>query len=121
MAKKKLEGKLKDQFEKMVMDGVTPEDISKHFGIAISSVHNYKRTLKSQGIKFPDVRGKRPSNIPPVPVETIMPPSVAETSTPAPQEMQGSYVKVTINNVVFYISAFAKSVSVEQNNLQVRF
>ena len=121
MAKKKLEGKQQVQFEKMVMEGKTPEDISKHFGIAVSSVHNYKRALRNTGTTVPDVRGKRPSNIPPVPVETIMPESEAVSTSTVSQDLHGNYVKITIDNVVFYISALAKSVSIEQNTLQVRF
>jgi len=49
------------EFTTLVLDGVTPEDISKRFNVAISTVHNYKRQLQEQGLEIPSVRGKRPS------------------------------------------------------------
>jgi DNA-binding CsgD family transcriptional regulator len=118
MARKKLDSKHQQELEKLVMEGKTPEDISKHFSIAVSSVHNYKRMLKQRGLVIPDVRGKRPSNIPPSPAESIIE-KITEPSHNG--QLHDDYMKIEINNVVFYISSKAKSVSVDKNNLQVRF
>lgn len=117
MARKKLEAKQLKELEKMVMDSMTPEDISRHFGIAVSSVHNYKKILREKGVIIPDVRGKRPSNIPPVVVKAITEIPVTSTS----DTHLGEYMKITINNVVFYISAKAKTVSMDHNDLRVTF
>lgn len=118
MAKKKLETKQQKELERLVMEGKTPEDISKYFGIAVSSVHNYKRMLREKGVKVPDVRGKRPSNITPVPVETL-----SGTVKPSHNGLQipESYMRIEINSVVFYISPKAKSVSLDKNSLTVDF
>jgi hypothetical protein len=63
MAYKRLdEGQLKE-LEILALNGIAPGDISDYFGIAVSSVHNYKRILAHKGLQIPDVRGKRPSGI----------------------------------------------------------
>jgi hypothetical protein len=65
MASKRLSKEQMDQMRTMVLEGVSPEDMSKHFSIAISSVHNYKTRFKKEGLNFPVVRGKRPvGNVP---------------------------------------------------------
>lgn len=117
MAKKKLETKQQYELEKLVMEGKTPEDISRIFGIAVSSVHNYKRMLKEKGVKVPDVRGKRPSNITPTPVEILsLPIKVSDNQQPL-----STHLRVEINTVIFYISSNAKSVSIDKNSLCVEF
>ena len=63
MRQKRLTIPEKEQLQKMVIQGVAPEDISKFFGIAISSVHNYKKSMKEQGYDIPLLRGKRPVGI----------------------------------------------------------
>lgn len=61
MANKRLTQDEINQMKQMVLEGVSPEDMSKHFNIAISSVHNYKKRFKDQGLSFPTIRGQRPS------------------------------------------------------------
>jgi hypothetical protein len=61
MASKRLTSEQIDQMRDMVRQGISPEDISKHFNIAISSVHVYKKRFKDEGLDFPVVRGQRPS------------------------------------------------------------
>lgn len=61
MANKRLTKEEINTMRQMVLDGVSPEDMSKHFSIAISSVHNYKKRFKEEGLDFPTIRGQRPS------------------------------------------------------------
>jgi len=61
MANKRLTTKQIAEMQAMVQHGVSPEDMAKYFNIAISSVHNYKKRFREQGVDFPLVRGKRPS------------------------------------------------------------
>jgi transposase len=61
MANKRLTNEEISTMRQMVLDGVSPEDMSKHFSIAISSVHNYKKRFKQEGMEFPMIRGQRPS------------------------------------------------------------
>jgi hypothetical protein len=44
----------------MAMNGVMPEDIANYFGIARITVHGYKKLWKDEGLKLPNLRGKRP-------------------------------------------------------------
>lgn len=121
MARKKLAEQQLEQLKKLVLEGKTPEDISKYFNIAVSSVHNYKKMLKDQGLEIPDIRGKRPVGIEKT---TITPLYNSEALSEVNLEKineSGSFIKVSINNVTFYISDKAQTVSLEKNHLQVRF
>jgi hypothetical protein len=113
MAKKKISDEQIAEMKKMVAAGTTPEDISKHFNIGISSVHNYKRMLKKEGLEVPDVRGKRPSNIKKSYVQTF--------TQPSDHVSQEGSIKVTINNTLFVISSRAKSVVIGHDSLDVSF
>lgn len=114
MARKKLADDQLKKLEAFVLEGKTPEDISKFFNIAVSSVHNYKKMLKERGLKIPDIRGKRPKGISGGSVETITSPRHSENPP-------SGLMKVNINNVVFYISPNAKSVFISDNEVTVTF
>jgi hypothetical protein len=47
------------QMKDMIIGGVTPKDISAHWGIATSTVNYYKQQLKKEGVDLPSVRGRR--------------------------------------------------------------
>lgn len=115
MAKMKISNEQFEQLKVLVSKGVTPEEISKRFGIAVSSVHNYKRQLKDSGLKIPDVRGKRPSD---AGHNGVVQPI---TSPVQSSVVSAENIKITINSTVFYISSKAKSVSVGINELTVTF
>lgn len=57
---KRLSSKDLADMKTMMINGVTPEDISHHFGVAISTVHAHKKKFKNDGVNIPDVRGQRP-------------------------------------------------------------
>lgn len=63
MNQKRLTRDEKERLQTMVLQGVAPEDISKYFGIAISSVHNFKKKMKNEGVVLPNLRGKRPVGV----------------------------------------------------------
>ncbi|WP_187261740.1 hypothetical protein [Pontibacter beigongshangensis] len=44
------------KLKELVMRGVLPKDIANFFKIAISSVHNHKRSLREQGLNIPIAR-----------------------------------------------------------------
>lgn len=119
MANKRLSITEVEQMKKMVMTGAAPEDIANHFGIAISSVHNYKNRFKSEGMNFPSVRGKRPTGNTPV----------TQTYTPQPESYpaigqitgQSSGFKFIVNGVAVQISSEAKSVNIGKDSLEIKF
>jgi len=120
MARKKLEAKQQKELEKMVMDGMTPEDISKYFNIAVSSVHNYKRMLRDKGLKVPDIRGKRPVGISSqASVETITSPRRSSAHSTSANDLTG-FMKLYINDVEVYISPKAKSVTILDTEVHVK-
>jgi len=65
MAKKKLNNEEIEKVANFLQNGKTPQDIAEHFGIAVSSVHNYKTRMKKKGIELPNVRGQRPKGMNP--------------------------------------------------------
>jgi hypothetical protein len=119
MAKKKLEGENLKKFEELVREGKTPEDISQIFGVAVSSVHNYKRMLKEKGIEVPDVRGKRPTGFKNKPIIPLF--DIESFSSKEEQESSEDYVEIEVNGVTMRISKMAKQVSIEGNRVIVKF
>ena len=114
MAKAKLTKEQVHELEKMVKKGVTPEEISNHFNVSVSSIHNYKRMLKQKGVNIPDIRGKRPhKNWKSEPVIPLTAPDPGETTT--------GMIKVLVNDVTFYIPPGAKSVQVGKDILTILF
>lgn len=61
MARRKLNDDQMNELKKMFIAGVAPQAIADHYGIAISSVHNFKKQFKDIGVTIPDVRGQRPN------------------------------------------------------------
>lgn len=103
----------------MVTQGKTPEEISKRFNIAVSSVHNYKRELRKKGVDVPDIKGKRPGDIyQRKPVKAL---ALAEPVTKKDTTLRSSYITVTINDVVFKVDSRAKAVTIGQDELHVAF
>ncbi len=121
MARKKLEARQQKELEKMVMNGVTPEDISKYFNIAVSSVHNYKRMRKEKGLKVPDIRGKRPVGIKTEEgAMTITSPKSKGPSLELSSADVTGFMKLYINDVIVYVSPKAKSVTILDTEVIVR-
>lgn len=120
MSQKRLNPTEKAELNQMVINGVVPEDISKHFGIAISSVHNFKKQLRNKGVDFPTVKGKRPSG------------EVVSTSGTVNED--NNNVKVSsyktkdaantsliINGVSYEVSSQAKKVIINKGEIRVDF
>lgn len=122
MAHRKLVAAQLEQLKQLVLEGKTPEDISKHFNIAVSSVHNYKRMLKEKGLTIPDVRGKRPTGQAPQVVQTITNPVLnGVPAEPAPThiDMYTGYMKLVIDTVTIYVGPGASVKSLQGNVLVI--
>jgi hypothetical protein len=111
MANKRLDGETLRKFEQLVIEEKTPEDIASLMGISVSSVHNYKRAMRSKGIEVPDVRGKRPQGYGKTAVLPFFRPEIlGEYSTP-------NFVELKVNDVIIRVSSKAKNVTVEGNTV----
>lgn len=116
MANKRLSLEDTEQMKNMVIKGVSPEDIAKHFKVAISSVHNYKKRFKQQGVEFPDVRGKRPSGS--VDVQSAKDTKkVASTHQLTSQDS----MNFIVNGVSVHVSANAKNVNISKDTIEITF
>lgn len=106
-----------DEMKAMVQQGVAPEDLAQRFGIAISSVHNYKKQFKAQGMSFPNVKGKRP-------VGTAKPSGVVagRGSVPksTPEPIHTGY-KFVVNGVSVQVDGQAKNVVIGNGTIQIDF
>lgn len=120
MASKRLSLQDIELMKTMVVKGVAPEDIAKHFNIAISSVHNYKKRFKLQGVKFPDVRGKRPTGS----VDIQSDKDVKTTSTSrhtGDVTAQSGAMDFIVNGVKVHVSAQAKNVNISKDSIEITF
>lgn len=112
MASKRLSLDQINEMKTMVTKGVAPEDIAKHFDIAISSVHNYKNRFKSEGLDFPSVRGKRPTGS----VEV----NNTASNTVQPIKSSEDY-KFVVNGISVQISSEAKDVQIDKHSIKINF
>jgi hypothetical protein len=119
MQQKRLNSSEKAELNQMILNGIVPGDISKHFGIAISSVHNFKKQLRSKGIDFPDVKGKRPSG------EVMTSGSVNEQNdnvkVASYMTKGGPNTNLIINGVSYQVSSEAKKVIINKGEIRVDF
>ena len=123
MANKRLSLEDIQKMKDMVKRGVAPEDIAKHFNIAISSVHNYKNRFKAEGLSFPTVRGKRPTGSVQVQSKTTAIKPVKEVSAQAKQKvsMEQNPMHIVVNGVSVQVSAEAKNVNITKDGIEVKF
>lgn len=125
MAKKRLSLQDVDHMKAMVLKGVAPEDIGKHFSIAVSSVHNYKNRFKQEGLSFPDVRGKRPTGSVNLPNNSEVKNSSSVKNTHGTREETASAGKSSmnfvVNGVAVHVSSEAKNVNISKNSIEVNF
>lgn len=119
MAKKRLSLENIQQMKTMVQNSIAPEDIAKHFGIAISSVHNYKNRFKQEGLKFPDVRGKRPTGS--VEVQNISSGAITESKKEIQQAAAQSGMNFVVNGVSVQVSSKAKNVNISKDHIEINF
>lgn len=120
MANKRLSLEQVEQMKQMVQRGSAPEDIAKHFNIAISSVHNYKARFKAEGVNFPSVRGKRPTGS--VDVKSTVSKPVGQIKSVEPSnEVNGDTYKFIVNGTSVQISGHAKNISIGKDSMEIKF
>lgn len=117
MAHKRLSLQQVEQMKQMVQQGTAPEDIAKHFGVAISSVHNYKARFKAEGVNFPSVRGKRPTGS----VEKKPVIGQIGNNVSSPQQIDGKGYKFIVNGTSVQISGHAKNVNIGKDSMEINF
>lgn len=112
------------EMKTMVSKGVYPEDIAKHFNIAISSVHNYKNRFKKQGLKFPSVKGKRPAGAL-KPVDSLGQNNKVDSNLiERPINSDGydrNHYKFIVNGISIEVGSGAKSVNIGKDSMEIRF
>jgi hypothetical protein len=122
MANKRLSLNDIQQMKTMVQKGVAPEDIGKHFNIAISSVHNYKNRFKAEGMSFPTVRGQRPTGSVDIQSKDVSKTSDTRVASDIKQtpRMESS-MNFVVNGITVHVSADAKEVNISKNNIEINF
>lgn len=103
-----------EQMKQMISKGVTPEDISHHFGVAISNVHYYKAKFKKEGLEVPNVKGRRPTGSV---QKSALPGNISATASLTPS----GDMRVVVNGVPVTIHGSAKNVTISNGSLQVDF
>lgn len=119
MAHKRLSLDQVEQMKQMVLQGTAPEDIAKHFGVAISSVHNYKARFKAEGVNFPSVRGKRPTGS--VELRPAVRKPIGQIKSSTPQEIDGEGYKFIVNGTSVQVSGHAKNINIGKDSMEINF
>jgi len=111
MKGKKLSDDQVNDLKEMLLEGQTPQDAANHFNVAVSSIHNYKKILREQGIELPNVRGQRPRGN-----------DSSITTTVLNQDQSlNDFLVIKVQGVQVHVQNTAKSISVESNTITVRF
>jgi len=116
MAKKKMSEDQLIKMEILLKEGKTPEDLSNYFGIAISSIHNYKKLLRDKGIELPNIRGKRPMGI--IELNGGIP---LLSNISKDLIMLQAYIHIIVNKTDLYVKQSAKAIKVDDNQITIDF
>lgn len=105
-----------EEMKQMISKGVSPEDISNHFNVAISNVHYYKAKFKKEGLDVPNLKGRRPTG-------SVQQPAIPGNSPAATADtsITGQDMKLVVNGVAVTIHGQAKNVTIGNGSLQVDF
>lgn len=105
-----------EEMKQMISKGVSPEDISNHFAVAISNVHYYKAKFKKEGLDVPNLKGRRPTG--------SVQQSAIPVNTPVATgnvSLSGQDMTVVVNGMSVTIHGTAKNVTISNGSLQVDF
>ena len=116
MAKKKMSNEQLAKMEALLKEGKTPEDLSNYFGVAISSIHNYKKMLRDKGIQLPNIRGQRPKGIEDVSNGIPLLSSISKDVI-----MLQAYIHLIVNKTDLYVKQSAKAIKVDENQITIEF
>lgn len=119
MAHKRLSLEQIDQMKQLVLQGTAPEDIAKHFGVAISSVHNYKARFKAEGVSFPSVRGKRPTGS--VTPKTAGNKSMKQVQSINQQQIDHEGYKFVVNGTSVQVTGHARNINIGKKSMEINF
>jgi transposase len=101
MSYMKLEDAKVQELKEMVLQGAMPKEVSDRFGVAISTVHTYKRKLREAGLEVPNVRGQRPG--------------ISLANEPE------SAVSLRVNGVRILVDKSARTVHVRDTHVEIWF
>lgn len=121
MANPKLNAKQLESLKDMVKQGVAPEDLAKHFKVAISSIHNYKAQFKKDGVIFPDVRGKRPKGSVTPGAGAVKGSGTGDKSTALTPQSSAETMTFVVNGSIIHVEGHAKDVVIAQDQIKVTF
>lgn len=107
-----------EEMKQMISKGVSPEDISNHFNVAISNVHYYKAKFKKEGLDVPNLKGRRPTGSVQQPA---LPGTVSPVQAAGNTQVSGQDMKLVVNGVSVTIHGAAKNVTIGNGSLQVDF
>ena len=111
MKGKKLSFEQVNDLQEMLLEGQTPQDAANFFMIAVSTVHNYKKELRERGIELPNVRGQRPKGN-----DSSLTPTLFNQD----QSLK-DFLLIKVQGVQVHVQNTAKSISVDENTITIRF
>lgn len=118
MPTKKISPEEIKKMKRMVVQGVYPADIAERFNMAVSSIHNYKKKFREEGLEFPSLRGKRQEFY--QSLEQPEKPQRDETQMQLNFHNPDNYTFV-INSVEVEVSKEARHVNIDKDKMEVQF
>lgn len=118
MPTKKVTPKEIEKMKRMVVQGVYPADIAERFKMAVSSIHNYKKRFRDEGLEFPSLRGKRQDFY--ASLEQPQKPQRDETQMELNFHNPDNYTFV-VNTVEVEVSKDARHVNIDKDKMEITF
>jgi len=115
----KLNNEQQAEMKRMVKDGITPKEIIDHFNeqgtkVAISTVHNFKKQWREEGVSIPEVKGKRKSS------EVIPSGQYEHRSQTRPSHGSNSRVHVAVSKTAVYGGSIKQSKDFEEDSNSIQ-
>lgn len=122
MARNKISIEDMEQIRTMLQEGTKPEEIAEKFGVAVSSVNNYKKKFRDEGMSFGS-GSKRGRKAKTVSSDEGEQPAVAPIGQIGKTKAKGSEqaYRFIINGVSVEISGQARNINIGKNSMEINF
>ena len=121
MARKSLSTEQIERMKELLLGGMLPEDISKEIGVAVSSVNNYKKRFRDEGVLMPSKRAVRVKKSKKV-VSDAPVHSIGQITTAVSEHTKSAQAyRFIVNGVTVEISGQAKNINIGPNRIEISF
>jgi predicted transcriptional regulator len=121
MARKSLSTEQIQRMKDLLQEGKLPEDISKEIGVAVSSVNNYKKRFRDEGVVMPSKRADRVKKSKKIAKDTPVHSIGQITASVSEHSRSTQAYRFIVNGVSVEISGQAKNINIGPNRMEISF